>query len=61
MDPRLEEAIKKAAVEKDGRTVLPCAAAFKVAEETAASLSDIGAACNEHHIKIVRCQLGCFQ
>jgi hypothetical protein len=60
MEARLEEAIKKAAVEKEGRMILPCAAAFQIAGETGATLAEIGAACNEHRIKIVRCQLGCF-
>jgi hypothetical protein len=55
------EALKKAAVERDGRLTLPCHAAFVVAEHCGLGLAEIGAICNEERIKIVHCQLGCFQ
>ncbi|HUW60106.1 MAG TPA: hypothetical protein VMZ06_03790 [Candidatus Bathyarchaeia archaeon] len=60
MQESLLEAIKQAAVERDGRLVLPCAAAFRISGETGAALSEIGDACNRERIKIVGCQLGCF-
>ena len=61
MDQAVLEAIKRAAVERDGRQVLACAAAFRISAETGAALAEIGRACNQEHIKIVSCQLGCFQ
>ncbi len=61
MDASILERVRQSAVERDGRLVLPCAAAFSIAEKTGVSLAEIGAACNEQQIKIIRCQLGCFQ
>jgi hypothetical protein len=57
----LVKAVRKAAVERDGRLTLACAKAFKVAEQFDAGLSAIGRICNEEGIKIVHCQLGCFK
>jgi len=59
--PELVEAVKRAAVVRDGKQTLPCAQAFKLAEEYDAALSVIGRVCNEQRIKIVHCQLGCFK
>ncbi len=39
---------------------IPCAAAFKLAEELNISRSRLGELLNELRIKIVSCQLGCF-
>jgi hypothetical protein len=39
---------------------IPCAAAFKLAEELGLSRSRLGELLNELRIKIVNCQLGCF-
>lgn len=39
---------------------IPCAAAFKLAEELGLSRSRLGELLNELRIKIVSCQLGCF-
>lgn len=60
MQQSLVDVVKQAAVERDGRLVLACAAAFRIAEETGAALSEIGRACNQERIKIIGCQLGCF-
>lgn len=57
---QLIEAVSKATVLKDGRTTLSCSDAFTLAEDLDAELSSIYVFCNEHEIKIVRCQLGCF-
>lgn len=57
---QLTEAVTKATVKRDGRMTLSCADAFKLAEDLDAELSSIYVLCNEHDIKIVRCQLGCF-
>ena len=58
---KLKETLLAAAVEQDGRMTLPCAEAFRVAHQTGTSLEAVGKACNEHKIKIVHCQLGCFK
>jgi hypothetical protein len=39
---------------------IPCAAAFKLAEELGLSRKELGEFLNELHIKITHCQLGCF-
>jgi hypothetical protein len=39
---------------------IPCAAAFKVAEEVGISRAKMGELLNELKIKIIQCQLGCF-
>ena len=52
--------VSEAAVEDGGTRTLPCARAFAIAEEHAVPLGEIGDACNRGGIKIVRCQLGCF-
>ncbi len=57
----LMEAVKQAAVEREGRITLSCAEAFAVARKFGASLDAVGAACNEARVKIVHCQLGCFK
>lgn len=57
----LLEAVKKAATERDGRLVLRCADAFRVAKETGVELKAVGRLCNRHDIKIAACQLGCFK
>jgi len=56
----LPEIIQGAAVEQNGRLTLACGAAFRIARETGATLDQIGQYCNDHHIKIAHCQLGCF-
>jgi len=55
------EAIKKAAVVRDGRQTLGCVDAFATAERFGVKLAVIGRLCNEHGVKIVQCQLGCFK
>lgn len=57
----LRKAIEAAAVEREGRTVLRCADAFRIAEAHSVGLGAIGAICNQNNIKIVQCQLGCFK
>jgi hypothetical protein len=39
---------------------IPCAAAFRLAEELGISRQDLGNLLNELRIKIIQCQLGCF-
>ncbi len=52
----LKSKIKAAAPE--GK--MPCAAAFKLAEELNISRPEMGNLLNELRIKITQCQLGCF-
>ncbi len=40
---------------------LPCPIAFKIARESEASLQEIGETAENLRIKIIDCQLGCFQ
>ena len=39
---------------------IPCATAFRLAEELGISRKDLGNLLNELRIKIIQCQLGCF-
>jgi hypothetical protein len=57
----LVEAVKRAVVERDGRLTLRCGEAFGLAEKHGVAPAEIGRVCNEQHIKIVGCQLGCFK
>jgi len=49
------------AQEIDGRKKLACAEAFKLSQELGAGRAEIGRICNQHNIRICKCQLGCFQ
>ncbi len=60
---QLVDAVLKSAEkdeESDGRKQLTCAEAFKLAKEYEAEIIEIGRICNQHNIRICRCQLGCF-
>lgn len=39
---------------------IPCAAAFRLAEELEISRQELGDLLNNMRIKIIHCQLGCF-
>ncbi len=39
---------------------IPCASAFRVAEELGLSRKELGELLNDLRIKIIQCQLGCF-
>jgi hypothetical protein len=39
---------------------IPCAAAFRLAEELEISRQELGDLLNTMKIKIIQCQLGCF-
>lgn len=56
----LAAAVLATAREEDGVRVLPCAEAFALADRLALPVGEIGRVCNEHGVKIKRCQLGCF-
>jgi len=39
---------------------LTCAEAFELAKKYEAEIIEIGNICNQHDIRICKCQLGCF-
>jgi hypothetical protein len=60
---QLIEAVFKSANngrEPNGRKSLACAKAFKLAKEFETDVIEIGRLCNQHNIRICKCQLGCF-
>ncbi len=56
----LIDAVKSASEEVEGRLMLSCSSAFKVAEQYNVELKTIGKICNQKNIKLRNCQLGCF-
>ena len=48
------------AQESDGRKQMTCTEAFKLARRFKVDVIEIGNLCNEHNIRICKCQLGCF-
>ncbi|MBN1884745.1 MAG: hypothetical protein JW876_04380 [Candidatus Krumholzibacteriota bacterium] len=59
-DETIGDAVEAAAVERDGKRVLYCARAFEIAAGRGVAVRAIGEACNDRGVKIVGCQLGCF-
>jgi len=56
-----EKLVVDAAVPRGEKKVISCAEAFKLSQEHGVSLKEIGDTCNEHGIKIIDCELGCFK
>jgi hypothetical protein len=56
-----ENVVMNAAVVREGEKILACTQAFKLSKEHDIFLKEIGDACNRYGIKIVSCQLGCFE
>ncbi len=56
MNIELEKKIQASLV--DGK--LPCAKAFQIAKELKVTPKEVGETCNQLHIKVRSCQLGCF-
>jgi len=46
--------------EIEGKKKLACAEAFELAQEFEVEVIEIGRICNQHNIRIRKCQLGCF-
>ena len=46
--------------DSDGRKQLTCAEAFELARKHEAKIIEVGNICNQHDIRICKCQLGCF-
>jgi hypothetical protein len=57
----LINAVVERAQEVDGTKKLSCGQAFELAREFEAETIKIGNICNQHNIKICKCQLGCFK
>ena len=60
---QLIEAVLKSAGSKqqsEDRKELNCAEAFALAKRFKVNVIDIGHVCNQHNIRICKCQLGCF-
>jgi len=55
------DAILKNTCKEGERQKLPCAAALRIAKKFGIKTLKVGTICNERGIKIVRCQLGCFE
>jgi hypothetical protein len=56
-----EKLITNAAVLREGKKKLSCEQAFKLSKEHNISLKEIGETCNKQGIKLMECQLGCFE
>ena len=52
--------LEKAILEKARESKIPCAACFKLAEESEISKREMGKILDEMKIKVSQCQLGCF-
>ncbi len=57
----ITKALLKRVQEVDGRKKLQCAEAFELAQQFETGIIEIGRICNQHKIKICKCQLGCFR
>ncbi|TKJ37480.1 MAG: hypothetical protein CEE38_08255 [Planctomycetes bacterium B3_Pla] len=44
----------------DGKKILTCSEAFELAKKFETEVAEIGRICNQHDIKICKCQLGFF-
>jgi hypothetical protein len=56
----LISAVLGRAQEVNGVKKLACAEAFELARQFQVKPIEIGRICNQHSIRICRCQLGCF-
>lgn len=58
----VEAVLKSASIgrESDNKKRLTCAQAFELAKKLDMEIIEIGHICNQHDIKICKCQLGCF-
>jgi hypothetical protein len=56
-----EQVVIDAAVLRDGKKKLSCLEAMRLSKENGISLKEIGEICNRCEIKIMECELGCFE
>jgi hypothetical protein len=59
-EEELINAVVGRAREINGVKKLACAEAFELAQQFETEIIEIGHICNQHKIKICKCQLGCF-
>ncbi len=57
----LSAIVHAACGERDGRETLPCKTALTLAEAQGVDPTEVAAICNKDGIKLVGCQLGCFE
>jgi len=57
----LSRAVLEQARRLDGRKMLTCIEALKLARELKTEVIQVGRICNQHNIRICKCQLGCFE
>lgn len=58
---KLADVVIGRAKEFDGGKRLMCVEAFELAQQFETEIIKIGRICNQHKIKICKCQLGCFR
>jgi len=58
---KLIDAVVRAATDINGRKKLPCAEAFRLAEQFGVEKLEIRRVCDARNIRISNCQLGCFK
>jgi len=56
----LVNAVLEQSQKPNGRKRLTCTEAFELAQEFEVEPVEIGRVCNQHNVKICKCQLGCF-
>jgi len=56
----LKSEVLKAVVNRNGKPILSCKKALRLAEKLKVTPKRVGAICNQENIKIRQCQLGCF-
>jgi hypothetical protein len=59
-DSRLNERIKDAIIRQTKNNELPCAVAFKIADEQGVSAAEVGKTADLMEMELVKCQLGLF-
>ena len=58
---RILEAVSGAATQVEGRKTLRCSDALGIASQLDVEPRAIGRICDENQVKIIKCQLGCFE
>ena len=60
-DETVEQILRDASFEENGRRKLACVKAFQLASANSIALLDIARICDDEAIQICKCQLGCFK
>ena len=60
-EERISKAVSGATTEVEGRKTLSCSDALCIASELGVEPQAIGRICDENQVKIIKCQLGCFE